>query len=117
MSTYLLLVPACRLGEPEEVFKLVVCELGSAGGGRGFAWDGAGQVRRVDGSAGERVVVKLNESCPTMGKLRPAHEPDDGAPRLEVSFGVNAERWLCSTVVDLRSRRALLRGAPVVRLL
>jgi molecular chaperone DnaK (HSP70) len=111
------LVPACRLGEPEEVFKLVVCELGAAGGGKGFAWNGEGEAQRVDGSRGEKVVVKLNEASPTMGKLRPAHPPGDQAPRLEVSFGVNAERWLCSTVVDLRSRKVLLRDAPVVRLL
>jgi hypothetical protein len=111
------LVPACRLAEPEEVFKLIVCELGAAGRRSGIAWSADGRAHRVEGGEGERVVVRLNEASPAMGRLEPAHEPCDRAPRLEVSFGVNAERWLCATVVDLRTRRVLLRGEPVVRLL
>ena len=31
----------------------------------------------------------------------PSHEPTDRRPRLEIAFGVNAERWLVATVHDL----------------
>jgi len=30
---------------------------------------------------------------------------------------VNSDRWLCATVIDLFTRRALMKGQPVVRLL
>jgi hypothetical protein len=111
------LVPTCGLGEPERVFKLVICEIGSGAGEQGFVWDAAGRVHRVASGAGKNVVVKLNEANPAIGHLEPPHAPSDRAPRLEVSFGINAERWLCSTVYDLRTRRQLLLHEPVVKLL
>ena len=111
------LVPTCALGEPEREFKLVVCEIGSGQGGNRLVWDGEGRLHALGQANPERVVVKLNESDPALGTLDPPHSPRDKAPRLEVAFGVNAERWLCATVYDLRTRRHLMRGEPVVRLL
>lgn len=113
------LVPTCALGEPERVFKLVVCEVARADDGpRRFAWDASGDLRKVGGGDGEaEVVVPLNAASPTLGTLDPPHDPADRTPRLEVSFGVNADRWLVATVTDLRTRRELMREEPVVRLL
>ncbi|NJK89408.1 MAG: hypothetical protein HC923_08365 [Myxococcales bacterium] len=65
----------------------------------------------------DTVVVPLNESNPALGYLRPPHQPDDKKPRLEIAFGVNADRWLCASVFDLRTRRYMMREEPVVRLL
>ncbi|CAN0584799.1 unnamed protein product, partial [Laminaria digitata] len=63
------------------------------------------------------LVVPLNESNPTLGYLKPPHAPSDKRPRLEISFGVNADRWLCATVYDLFTKRYMMREEPVVRLL
>lgn len=111
------LVPTCGLGEPEKVFKLVVCEIGSGGGTAGFTWDADGKVRRVKEGDATQVIVKLNEASPAIGHLDPPHSARDRTPRLEVSFGVNADRWLCSTVRDLRTGKQLMRDEPVVKLL
>ena len=35
-------------------------------------------------------------------------------PRLEIAFGVNADRWLIATVRDLLSQRELMREEPVL---
>lgn len=111
-------VPTCPLGEPETIFKLLVCEVSRADGGeRRFVYDAAGDVHKVGGAAGEdQVVVPLNARSPTLGYLDPPHSPLDRRPRLEVSFGVNAERWLVATVHDLLTRKDLMREEPVVRL-
>ncbi|MBI3273011.1 MAG: Hsp70 family protein [Planctomycetes bacterium] len=115
------LIPTCSLGEPETMFKLVIAEIGSNWGGneRHFVWDAAGALHtlgaRRDGD--ERIIVPLNESNPALGRLDPPHSPSDRAPRLEICFGVNDERWLCATVLDLKTRRWLMREEPVVRLL
>lgn len=114
------LVPTCSLGAPETLFKLVMCEIGRAdGGGRRFVWDAAGDLYKVGGKAGAdgRVVVPLNESSPTLGRLDPPHSPRDHRPRLEISFGVDGDRWLVATVLDLQTQRLLLDAQPVVRLL
>jgi molecular chaperone DnaK len=114
------LVPTCSLGAPESLFKLVVCEIGRAeGSGRRFTWDAAGDLHKLGGSAGPdgRVVVPLNEASPTLGRLEPPQSPRDRRPRLEISFGVDRDRWLVATVLDLQTRRMLLEGQPVVRLL
>jgi molecular chaperone DnaK (HSP70) len=107
------LVPTCSLGAPERVFKLVVCEVGAGTSESGLAWDGAGRLAAPGGP----VVVELNRADPTLGVLDPPHSPRDERPRLRVDFGVNAERWLCATVVDLLTHRTLMKGEPVVRLL
>jgi hypothetical protein len=110
-------VPTCRLGEPETVFKLVIAEISRGDGERRFTWDAAGDLQKVGGAAGKaEVVVPLNESTPALGSLDPPHHPHDRRPRLEVAFGVNRERWLVATVRDLLTRRDLMREEPVVRL-
>ncbi len=113
------LVPTCALGEPETIFKLLVCEVARPDGGeRRFVWDAAGDAHKVGGAAGEaQVVVPLNAASPTLGYLDPPHSPRDRRPRLDVAFGVNAERWLVATVRDLLTQRQLLHEEPVVRLI
>lgn len=106
-------VPTCALGEPERLFKLVICEVGSKDA-EGFVWDAQGRLHR--GNEGS-VVVKLNEANPALGRLDPPHSPSDKRPRLEIGFGVNSERWLCATVRDLRTGKPLMEDEPVVRLL
>jgi molecular chaperone DnaK (HSP70) len=113
-------VPTCSLGAPETAFKLVVCEIGRADGeARRFLWDAAGDLHKIGGrSEGDgRVVVPLNEASPTMGRLDPPHSPRDRGARLEVGFGVDANRWLIATVTDLLTQKTLLDRHPVVRLL
>lgn len=115
------LVPTCPLGEPETLYKLVVCELGqNHGSERYFAWDAHGSLQKLGGQQKgnkQPMVVPLNECNPTLGSLRPPHPPGDRKPRLEISFGVNSERWLVVTVVDLWTKRTLKNQDPVVRLL
>jgi molecular chaperone DnaK (HSP70) len=112
-------VPTCALGEPESMFKLVICEIARGDGGeRRFVWDAAGDLHKVGGATGQaEVVVPLNGASPTLGYLDPPHPPSDRRPRLEIAFGVNEDRWLVATVHDLLARRELMREEPVVRLL
>lgn len=112
------LVPTCALGEPESLFKLLICEVSRADGGeRRFVWDAAGDVHKVGGTSGDaQIVVPLNEASPTLGYLDPPHSPRDRRPRLEIAFGVSAERWLIATVRDLLTQRELMHREPVVRL-
>ncbi|MBL8784961.1 MAG: Hsp70 family protein [Deltaproteobacteria bacterium] len=115
------LVPTCALGEPERLFKLVIAEIGQAEPDeRRFAWDEGGALRKVGGQGGAsetEVVVPLNADNPTLGELDPPHEPGDKRPRLEIAFGVNADRWLIATVRDLKTGKQLMNEKPVVRLL
>jgi molecular chaperone DnaK (HSP70) len=113
------LVPTCALGEPESLFKLLICEVSrSDGDERRFIWDAAGDVHKVGGTGGDaQVVVPLNAVSPTLGYLDPPQSPRDRRPRLEISFGVSAERWLMATVRDLLTQRDLMRDEPVVRLI
>lgn len=110
------LVPTCALGEPERTFKLVVCEIGRAPEHeRSFGWDDAGQLHRLDAQKG--LVVPLNEANPALGFLDPPHAPGDRTPRLDVRFGVDEDRWLVATVIDLKTHKTLMNREPVVRLL
>jgi molecular chaperone DnaK len=113
------LVPTCSLGEPETEFKLVICEIGQDHEGEGrIAFDAQGRAYALGALHGSgKVVVPLNEAQPAFGYLKPPHPPEDRRPRLEISFGVNAERWLCASVFDLWTRRYTMREEPVVRLL
>ena len=113
------LVPTCSLGEPESIFRLVICEVARGEGTeRRFVFDAAGDLHKVGGTAGQdQVVVPLNASSPTLGYLDPPHDPKDRRPRLEIAFGVNAERWLVATVHDLLTRKELMSEEPVVRLI
>jgi molecular chaperone DnaK len=112
------LMPTCSLGEPESVFRLVICEVARGDGDeRRFVWDAAGDLQKVGGTAGAaEVVVPLNAASPTLGYLDPPHDPKDRRPRLEIAFGVNGERWLVATVHDLLTRKELMHEEPVVRL-
>ena len=78
------LVPTCSLGEPERIFKLVICEIGrNSGDERRFSWDADGQLRALGGEQSEgdiQLVVPLNESNPTLGTLNPPHPPSDQRP-------------------------------------
>ncbi len=110
--------PPCARGEPETIVKLVICEGARGDGERRFVWDAAGDLQKVGGASGRtEVVVPLNEASPTLGYLDPPHDPREHRPRLEIAFGVNADRWLIATVHDLLTRRELMREEPVVRLL
>jgi molecular chaperone DnaK (HSP70) len=111
-------VPTCALGEPETIFKLVISEVARADGGeRRFVWDAAGDMHKVGGAGGgSDVVVPLNAASPTLGYLDPPHSPRDRRPRLEIAFGVNAERWLVASVRDLLTQKELMDEEPVVRL-
>jgi molecular chaperone DnaK (HSP70) len=113
------LVPTCSLGEPESIFRLVICEVARGEGTeRRFVFDAAGDLHKVGGTTGQdQVIVPLNASSPTLGYLEPPHDPKDRRPRLEISFGVNAERWLVATVLDLLTRKELMSEEPVVRLI
>jgi molecular chaperone DnaK (HSP70) len=112
-------VPTCSLGTPENVFKLVICEIGRGDGGRRYVWDAAGDLYAVGGKAARdgQVVVPLNEASPVLGHLDPPHLPRDRRPRLEISFGVDENRWLVASVLDLLTRKKLMERQPVVRLL
>jgi molecular chaperone DnaK (HSP70) len=112
------LVPTCALGTPETLFKLVIAEVGQArGDGARFGWDASGNLQPL-GRPGEAPnIVPLNEANPTLGTLDPPHPPGDRTPRLDVAFSVNADRWLCATVADLRTQKTLLEAEPVARLL
>lgn len=113
-------VPTCALGEPETLFKLLVCEVGrNHDEERRFTWDAAGELRKLGGRSdgeGDPIVVPLNEDQPTLGTLDPPHQPGDRRPRLEVAFGVDAGRWLVATVRDLHTGDTLMDEKPVVRL-
>ena len=63
------------------------------------------------------MVVPLNESNPALGTLNPPHQPGDRTPRLDIQFGVNEERWLVATIIDLQTDQKLMDGEPVIRLL
>ena len=114
-------VPTCALGMPEDQFRLVICEIGRDDGqDRRFGFDADGKVHKIGGQnagAGKQLIVPLNESNPTLGKLDPPHSPNDKRPRLEISFGVTADRWLSATVLDLSTGKYLMKNEAVVRLL
>lgn len=112
------LTPTCSLGEPERIFKLVICELGvNHSKGQAFSWDARGDLHTLnEGPASGPLVIPLNESDPTLGYLEPPHYPNDRKARLEVSFGINSDRWLWATVFDLQLQKFLMQEKPVVRL-
>lgn len=119
------LIPTCSRGEPETVFKLVICEVGrQLEGERRFSWDKEGNLHKLGGdqsdggtTQGGNLIVPLNEASPTLGYLKPPHPPSERKPRLEISFGINADRWLSATVFDLQTKKMLMEDEPVVKLL
>lgn len=108
-------VPTCALGDIETIFKLVICEVARPRQGARFVRDHHGGLHQAgDGRA--PVVVPLNKSEPFLGRLDPPHEPGDRKPRLELSFTVDADRWLRATVDDLKTSKRLVESRQVVRL-
>jgi hypothetical protein len=61
------------MGEPETIFKLVICELASAkGANQEFFWDERGDFKILNkGEEIDPLVVSLNEDDPVMGTLNP----------------------------------------------
>ena len=111
------LSPTCALGEPERMFKLVICEIGKKQEfEQEFVWDEKGNMHIVKEGDNNRVIIQLNESDPTLGYLDPPHAPSDKRARVEISFMINDEKWLCATVYDLVARKYLMEEKPVIRL-
>jgi molecular chaperone DnaK len=109
------LTPTCATGLPEKIFKLLIFEIGKKHGtAQEFIWDADGKLHEADES--KPIIVPLNESDPVLGMLNPPHEPGNRKARLEISFMVNEERWLCTTVKDLLKNNLLLHKEPVVQL-
>lgn len=100
----------------QESLNLFVCEVGRIAG-RSVAWEPRANGNRYfrPSTEGERAFCPcLNEADPAL-RLDP---PGRGtAPRLRVSFMVDADRWLCATVHDLQRKADLQVRKPVVRLL
>lgn len=111
--------PTCALGEPEKTFKLVICELGSKQQlEQEFAWDPDGRLHNLKEDAdGTRLIIPLNDQNPALGFLDPPHSPGERAARLEISFGVNEDRWLVASVFDLKTRKKLMDDEAVIRIL
>ncbi len=112
------LVPTCALGEPEQIFKLSVCEIGKKHGfGQEFIWDEKGELHSVGDDGKETpLIIPLNESDPTLGYLSPPHLPSERTARIELSFMVNEDKWLCASVLDLKTGKRLMQERPVIRL-
>jgi molecular chaperone DnaK (HSP70) len=111
------LVPTCALGEPERMFKLVICEIGrNHGFDQEFIWDDKGDLHIVKGDDASKIIVPLNEDDPVLGYLRPPHFPSEKGARIDLSFMINEERWLCATVYDIKTGRYLMEEKPVIRL-
>jgi len=110
--------PTCPRGEPATEFELKIYEIsGAAGPQRELVWDQHGRLRVTGGNAGAMpTLVCLNEANPTLGELNPPHRPEDRQSRLRISFAVNADRWLCATVYDLKRNAMLMNQQPVVQL-
>jgi len=111
------LIPTCALGEPETIFKMVICEIGTKHAfEQEFAWDKKGELHILENDENKALIFPLNESDPTLGHLDPPHYPSEKRARVEISFMVNEDRWLCTTVYDLKTHRTLLQDKPVIRL-
>ncbi|MDJ0841124.1 MAG: Hsp70 family protein [Acidobacteriota bacterium] len=111
--------PTCALGEPESIFKLIICELGGKNHlEQEFVWDPDGRLHALgQDNAGDEVIIPLNEDNPTLGYMDPPHAPSDRAARLEISFGVNEDRRLIASVYDLKTRKHLMKAEAIVRIL
>jgi len=110
------LLPTCAHGEPETIFKLVIYEIGRKHSvEQEFIWDEKGNLHILgECKENKKLAIPLNESDPTMGYLKPAHYPSDNKPRVEISFMINEDKWLCATVFDILTRKNLITEKPVV---
>ncbi len=110
------LTPTCSQGRAEKIFKLLICEIGRKQSNyQEFVFDREGRLAELEGD-GSGSIIPLNDENPVLGNLNPPHRPGDTNARLEISFMVNGEKWLCVTVFDLLTRNMLLDREPVVRL-
>jgi molecular chaperone DnaK (HSP70) len=92
-----------------------ICEVGRLGQAP-VAWQPrpTGSRQWVPRDEQERgLVVELNPADEPL-PLRPAGE--GSSPRLRVTYAVNTDRWLCTTVEDLVRKQQLRVDEPVVRL-
>ncbi|MBN2544284.1 MAG: Hsp70 family protein [Spirochaetes bacterium] len=110
------LLPTCAHGEPETIFKLIIYEIGRKHTvEQEFIWDEKGNLHIIgEGRENKKLIIPLNESDPTMGYLKPSHYPSDKKPRIEISFMVNEDKWLCATVYDIFNQKHLIIEKPVV---
>lgn len=92
-----------------------ICEVGRLGQ-IPVAWRSHSNGNRYWTPADEterRHVVALNPGDDPL----PLHPAGQGtSPRLRVTYAINADRWLCTTVEDLVRKQALKENEPVVRL-
>jgi molecular chaperone DnaK (HSP70) len=95
--------------------RFLISEVGRLGQ-RSIAWKPRPNGNRywAPHSAEERArVVELNPA----GEPLPLHPIGQGtSPRLRVTYSINADRWLCTTVEDLVRKEPLRVNEPVVRL-
>lgn len=94
---------------------LLICEVGRVAG-QGVAWQerpGGGSVFAPKTPGDQAFCIALNEGDSGLPLNPPGH---GSAPRLRVTFAINAERWLCATVHDLLTKRDLRHQEPVVKL-
>jgi molecular chaperone DnaK len=111
------LSPTCANGLPETIFKLMVFEIGTRhSAGQEVVYLESGQVKIIDENTPDLFVSCLNRDDPVLGVLNPAHYPSEKIPRVEVSFMIDDEKWLCVNVIDLKSRKELMKNTKVVRL-
>ncbi len=111
------LLPTCALGKPERIFKLIICEIGRKyKDDHDFTWDKDGNLHKLTDDPNDQLVIPLNEDDPTLGYLDPPHNPDENQPRIELSFFINEDKWLCATVFDLKIQKNLLYEKPIIRL-
>lgn len=99
----------------QQELSLFICEVGRIAG-RPVNWRGQadGSKRFAPGNGeDEAFCICLNEQSAPL-PLRPAGRGT--APRLRVTYSVDAERWLCVTVHDLLQKTDLKVHQPVVRL-
>lgn len=110
------LTPTCSQGLPEKIFKLLICEIGKKHHNyQEFIFDKDGNLHNME-KDGKKIIIPLNEDDPVLGTLNPPHPPGKRDARLEISFMINEERWLCATVHDLEIKSNLMKNEPIVRL-
>lgn len=99
----------------QDAINLFVCEVGRVAGQR-VAWEerANGNLYFAPRTEGERAFCPCLNEADSAFPLAP---PGRGsAPRLRVSYMVDADRWLCATVHDLERRADLQVRRPVARL-
>lgn len=110
------LTPTCSRGLPEKIFKLLICEIGRKHHNyQEFLYDKDGRLHNME-DGDKKIIIPLNEDDPVLGTLNPPHQPGNREARLEISFMINEDKWLCATVYDLSIRTNLMKNEPIVRL-